>query len=569
MASPHFPEPPSPIPPTSLTEIDARLASLAERKQAWVETSVSERIALLRACMETTLAVAPEWVAAACQAKGLDVNSHTSGEEWLAGPYTVLRNLRLFAEALEANGRPALPKVWTRPDGQMVAQVFPSNTTDKLLFTGFSAEVWLQPGTDASQGKRYRDKAHGVASEPKIALVLGAGNVASIGPMDALYKLVVDDEVVILKTNPVNAYLGPYYERAFQPLIDKGFYTVVHGGAEQGAHLTNHPLVDSIHITGSDATHDIIVFGADPDERARRKAANDPLNTRPITSELGCVTPCMIIPGDWSEADLDYHALNVASMVTNNASFNCNACKVVVTAEGWPQRERFLEKLHAALAAVPPKKAYYPGARQRYAAFLEHYGNAVQLQPDGDAHVPWTILPNVPAAEGEYALTNEAFCGVLAEVTLPATTPAEFMERALTFANEECWGTLSCMTIIDPKTQRANAAAFDAFIAGLEYGGIAINAWAGMIYALVVLPWGAYPGHTLDDIRSGIGVVHNAYLLDTPQKSVLRAPFRVKPKPAYFATHTNTHKLGPALMRFEMAPSIFKVPSVAAAAFKG
>ncbi|MEU2237490.1 hypothetical protein ABZ585_42055, partial [Streptomyces vietnamensis] len=26
--------------------------------------------------------------------------------------------------------------------------------------------------------------------------------------------------------------------------------------------------------------------------------------------------------------------------------------------------------------------------------------------------------------------------------------------------------------------------------------------------------WGAYPGHTLDDVQSGIGIVHNALLLD-------------------------------------------------------
>lgn len=569
MASPDFPEPPSPIPPTPLDECDRRLAKLAEHKAAWTTTSVAERVQLLRACMQTTYDVGEDWVAEACKAKGLAVDSHQAGEEWLAGPFTVLRNLRLLAEALEANARPAVPKTWARSDGQMVAQVFPSDGYDKVLFTGFTAEVWMQPGTDASQGKLYRDKAHGVASEPKIGLVLGAGNVASIGPMDALYKLFVDDEVVILKTNPVNAYLGPYIEKALKPLADRGVFEVVHGGAEQGAHLCNHPLVDTIHITGSDATHDVIVFGADPEERARRKGNNEPLNTRPITSELGCVTPCMVVPGDWSESDLEYHAMNVASMVTNNASFNCNACKVIVTAEGWPQREAFLAKVHEALKSIPPKKAYYPGARDRYTAFLEQYGNAVKLQEDGDAHVPWTIIPNVPPRKNEYALTNEAFCGVLAEVTLPAGDATQFLDRALTFANEECWGTLSCMTIIDPKTQKAHADAFDAFIAGLEYGGIAVNCWAGMIYGLVVLPWGAYPGHTLDDIQSGIGVVHNTYLFDTPQKSVLRAPFRVNPKPAYFANHTNTHNLGRQLMKFEMKPSPLKVPGVALAALKG
>src|SRR5690606_29141913 len=218
----------------------------------------------------------------------------------------------------------------------------------------------------ASQGKLYREKAAGKAQPGGVGLVLGAGNVASIGPMDALYKLFVDDEVVILKTNPVNAYLGPFIERALAPFGERGFFEVVHGGAEVGAHLTDHPLVHSIHITGADRTHDAIVWGTDPEEVARRKAANEPRNTKPISSELGAVTPILVVPGAWSDADIDFQARNVASMVTNNASFNCNAGKILVTAKGWPLRERFLQRVHEVLASLPPRKAYYPGAEQRY-----------------------------------------------------------------------------------------------------------------------------------------------------------------------------------------------------------
>ncbi len=44
--------------------------------------------------------------------------------------------------------------------------------------------------------------------------MLGAGNVASIPPMDALYKMFVDGNVCLVKLNPVNEYLGPFYEEA-------------------------------------------------------------------------------------------------------------------------------------------------------------------------------------------------------------------------------------------------------------------------------------------------------------------------------------------------------------------
>lgn len=42
----------------------------------------------------------------------------------------------------------------------------------------------------------------------KVALVLGAGNVSSIGLMDVLYKLFIENQATLLKMNPVNEYSG-------------------------------------------------------------------------------------------------------------------------------------------------------------------------------------------------------------------------------------------------------------------------------------------------------------------------------------------------------------------------
>jgi len=322
-------------------------------------------------------------------------------------------------------------------------------------------------------------------------------------------------------------------------------------------------------VTGSDRTYDAIVWGADPEEQKRRKSENKPLNARPFSAELGCVTPCMVVPGAWSDDDLRYQARNVASMVTQNASFNCNAAKVVVLAKGWPQRAAFLRELRSAFAQMPKRKAYYPGAEARYRAFLSQYPQAEAVGEKGEGVVPWTVIPNVPAKSGEYALTNEAFCGVLAEVSLEATSAAEFLRAAVDFANDSCWGTLSCMLIIDPKTERANAAELDRAISELRYGGIGINAWAGLIYGLVSPTWGAFPGHPPTDIQSGSGVVHNSFMLDHPQKSVVRAPFRMKPAPVWFGDHKNLREMGERLMQYELKPGFGKLVSVALAAFKG
>ena len=569
MSSPRFPEPPPSVPATSLPTVDALVAGLVARKDHWVQVGLPRRVELLRACIDATVAAAEGWVLASCKAKGIDPGSSLAGQEWLGGPMAVVRNMRLLVEALEQGGKPKLPGVHTRPDGQVVADVFPDTLLDKLLYTGYRAEVWIEPGESASQGQIYRDKAAGKVAPGKVALVLGAGNVSSIGAMDALYKLFAEDEVAIIKTNPVNAYIGASYEAALKPLVDEGVLAVVHGGAEVGQHLTAHPDISSVHITGSDRTHDAIVWGADPDEQARRKAANDPKLNKPISSELGCVTPVLVVPGDWSESDLDYHALQVASMVENNGSFNCNAAKALVLARGWPQRQRFVEKVRAALASIPTRKAYYPGALDRYQAFVSRYPNAVKLVEGAENVVPWTVLPDVPPQAGEYALTQEAFCGVLAEVSLDATEPADFLKKATDFANDVMWGSLSCCLLIHPATAAANAAALDAAIAGLRYGGIAVNAWAAVLYALSVTTWGAYPGHPLTDIRSGRGVVHNTYLLDHPQKSVVYAPFRIKPTPPWFSNHRNLRQLGERLTKLEAAPSLLGVPAVALAAMRG
>ena len=103
------------------------------------------------------------------------------------------------------------------------------------------------------------------------ALVLAAGNVASLGPRDVLSKLFVEGKVVVMKANPVNDYLVPHWRRALAALIDAGVLRIVDGGAAVGQYLTGHARIDEVHITGSDKTYDAVVFGTGA-EGARRKA---------------------------------------------------------------------------------------------------------------------------------------------------------------------------------------------------------------------------------------------------------------------------------------------------------
>ncbi len=295
------------MPHTSTENLDRAVEELQAHKDEWARLAIGERLGLLGMIRDDFVGVVERWVAVSMQAKGIEPGTQCEGEEWLAGPLFLLRNLRLLRCSLSEIARYGRPRirgrVTTRPNGQVAARVFPADIWDRVLFRGFTGDVWMEPGVAAGDLPNTQAVAYGEGVPAgKVALVLGAGNVSSIGPMDALYKLFVEKQVVLLKLNPVNAYLGPLIEEGFRALIGRGFLHVAYGGAAEGAHLCRHPGVDEIHITGSDRTHDAIVFGPG-EEGARRKAERRPLLTKRVTSELGNVSPVIVVPGPWTGRD--------------------------------------------------------------------------------------------------------------------------------------------------------------------------------------------------------------------------------------------------------------------------
>lgn len=548
---------------TKLEDLARLLSRLSENAQKWAQISILERRRYLQAAQEGMMAVAEEWVQTACLQKGHQGDSQLAGEEWLSGVYPVVRGLRLMNQSLAQNGqRP--PAAWkSSPAGQRIARVFPSRLYDRLVHMGTEAEVWIEPEKAPSQGRIYRELVPG-----KVALVLGAGNVGSIGPLDLVYKLFAENQVVLLKMNPVNEYLGVFIERAFAALIADGYLGVVYGDAEVGKYLTDHPSVEAIHLTGSSRTHDAIVWGTG-EEQKRRKESGEPRIRKEISSELGCVTPILVVPGAWSEKDIDFQARHVASMVSHNASFNCNAAKVLVTARDWPQRAHFLQGVRKALQATKPRVGYYPGAQQRHEQFVQRYSQAEILGAKGQGVVPWTLITDVPPVENEFALKEEAFCGLLSECSIPAQDPDHFLRLAVPFANDSIWGSLSCGILIHPKTQKQYGETLRQAVQDLQYGGIGINVWPALLFAIGDTSWGAYPGHPLEDIRSGQGVVHNSFLFDYPQKSVLRAPFRIFPKPVWFSDHKNLEQVGRMAARLEHKANPWRFAQLVWAALRG
>jgi acyl-CoA reductase-like NAD-dependent aldehyde dehydrogenase len=559
---------------TDRRRLDEALARLRDAAPGWARAPLPERIALARAMLRGVDRTAERAVDAACAAKGIPTDTPAAGEEWLTGPYVTARILRQLAHSMKLlarNGNTPVGPTSETIDGRLAVRVFPASRLDMLLFLPIRADVHLEAGVDEAGLHETRARFHKSPDhDGKVCLILGGGNINSIPPTDVATKLFNEGKVCVLKMNPVNAYLGPILEDAFADVIAQGLLAIVYGGAEEGSYLAQHAAVDEVHITGSDRTHDAIVWGPPGPERAERMARGKPLLAKEITSELGNVSPVLVVPGPWDAGTLRTQAESVAGMVTHNASFNCNAAKMLVTARGWRHRDAFLAGAEHYMALAPARKAWYPGAFERYRSLTEGRAS-IRRVGQGEGALPWTLVTGLDAETEDRAFTTEPFCSILSETSVGSDDPIEFLERAVTFANDRLWGTLSAQLVVHPRTlaDPVTGPAVERAIRALRYGTVAVNTWAGYGFAFGTTPWGAYPGSTLTDIQSGRGFVHNTLMLERIEKCVIRHPARTFPKPPTFPSHRTAHLLGRRMTKLETTGSWKHLPGVVAAALQG
>ncbi|QDT34947.1 Aldehyde dehydrogenase family protein [Thalassoglobus polymorphus] len=551
-------------------EIDVFLSALRESSAGFSRVSIAEKKSAINEIRNALLINSPEWIELCSRAKSLTTSSQRS-EEVLSGPMSTARYLTLLLQsltAIETHGKPRLPgKISKLRDGRLKVPVFPANGIfDSIAYLGLTAEVWMKPGVD-------EESLHGDLLEPllgtseqpaPISLVLGAGNVASIPLTDSLSKLFQEGHLVLLKLNPVNDYLFDVYSKILAPVIERGWLRIFCGDAEAGKYAVEHGDVQHVHITGSHHTHDQIVWGATPEERQKRQEESDPALKKDITSELGNVTPWMIIPGKYSRKELQFQAGNLAASLTNNAAFNCITTRVIVTSKNWAQREEFLGILKETLAKIPSRVPYYPGTLDRLERFT---GEPAIVDEEGT--LPWKILENVHPEEMPQFFIDETFAPVCVEVQLDAETPEQFLDQAVVFCNEELFGTLAASITVTDQFQKQNPAQIEDAISRLNYGSVCINQWAGLVYALMTPPWGASCENDLYDVQSGIGSVHNLYFLDQFEKTVFRGPLCNFPKPVWFSSHNHSEQIAWKLVDLYCQPSVFKLPGLLGPALLG
>jgi acyl-CoA reductase-like NAD-dependent aldehyde dehydrogenase len=556
----------STLPDDVRAHLDAQLDALRTGMSAWVHLTLGQRVTLLERLHASVSAVAEEWADVASTSKGIEPGHPLRGEEWLGGPYATLVSIDAYRRTLRLLARGESPLSGARmdaaPGARLRAHVFPLQAIDGLLLSGYSGEVWFEPGVTAADARRAAGLAQLDPTAPGgVGLVLGAGNITAIPVLDVLYELMANNRVALLKLNPTQDALFPVFERALAPLIEPGFVRVVRGAGDVGAYLTTHAGIDHVHITGAASTFDTIVWGTGATATRRRREGRPALK-KPITAELGGVSPIIVVPGEWSAADLRYHAEHVVTMRLQNSGHNCIAGQVVIVSSDWAQRDDFLREVGEAYARAPRRPVWYPGGDARLEAAASDHPSAEWFADGTRALVEIDGGTDATAME-----QTEYFAPILGVVSLPGAGQT-FLDAAVTYANDRLAGTLGANVLVDPVTQAALGDGFEQAIAELRYGAIAINAWTAFGFLTPTLTWGGFPGATLEHVESGIGVVHNGLLLDRVERSIARGPFRplprsvsaivgpgrfsVLPKPPWFVTSRTGEAVSEGFTRFRM-----------------
>ncbi|MGH9891200.1 MAG: aldehyde dehydrogenase family protein [bacterium] len=541
--------------------LDAPLNELSDSQDRWASTPIADRIEYLESIGRRMDFAAERWVESAAVAKRFSLDSAAAAEEWLSGPFAIIAYCRALAETLRRvdAGKNPYPAgaVKIGADGRAIVGVLPFDWYDHLLLSGYTLDVWMQPSVTPANLAENTASVYRQTPEPGVCAVLGAGNVGSIPPLDVLSKLMAGNQVVILKMNPVNEYLRPLLTEIMADLIEAGFVRIVTGGTEVGTDLIGHEAVASVHLTGSRATHDAIVSRLG----------------KPVTSELGGVSPMIVVPGPWSEADFKYQATQIATAKLINVGYNCIAPQVLVLPANWEGSSRLVEAIGEVIDSLEPRHPYYPGGEERRANVARRKG-AVTV-----GGFPTTILADLSPGGGEDAFRTEYFTPVLGVVKIDFSDPAYFLPAAVAFANNELDGSLGANLVAHPQTIREYRLHFDQAIANLRYGAIAVNTWTAINFLIPRGSWGAFPGNSVGG--SGVGVVHNALLFDRPEKTVGRGPFspmprgwrqgefHASPPPLWSLTARHGAETARLLTRFVADPKPSRLPPLLRSALSG
>jgi hypothetical protein len=411
------------------------------------------------------------------------------------------------------------------------------------MFPGISFETWSAPsGVQPKEGKGTSD----TAAKEGVCFLLGAGNQAILSIVDILQCIFVLRCPVLLKHHPLRPHLIHPYTVLFKTLIEKGYLSqVLDEGIAETEKILKNETIRHVHITGAYQT----VLAVEKTLLRTRSDVKTPEDaTNMVTSELGCATPFIFPPGEYTNAELRSAAKAFVTSKKTNGGCNCLSSQVIVIPKEWPQKKGFREILAEELQSTEKDPIYYPGSLKKRESALSEYQkqgmhrSSTIISPCavncGDAEDDDVVIVEcgTPGEEGfnGYSLQAEAFGPVVAVVELPGgadgTDPVQYMEETVApFINDKdkIFGTLSC-TLLWPKSiaeqgRGKSDKGLTKAIACLQYGTVAVNVWS--VYGfLSVFYGGAWGAHPRDRLRqSGSGKVGNQFGLPI-EKTIIYGP---------------------------------------------
>ena len=88
-----------------------------------------------------------------------------------------------------------------------------------------------------------------------------------------------------------------------------------------------------------------IVYGRILNDKERSLKTLPKVNKKPITSELGNVTPIIVHPGNWSRSEIKHQAKKIVTAKLNDSGFNCIAAQVIVLPKDWKHTQRLKDEI--------------------------------------------------------------------------------------------------------------------------------------------------------------------------------------------------------------------------------
>ena len=517
-------------------DIDRFITTLRTKSKEFNSISNVQLASMLEETISNIKEVAFFWATICSDNKGT-TKTPAEGEEWLGGPFASVLATQYYIKSL-TNDDDLVEKKYNSEENSY--KVFPNSFTERITFPFIDAKVIFNKSMSFEDINKYRGFSKRYDIDPSITLVLGAGNFSSIPYLDVLYHLITRKSVILLKLNPVNEYLKPVFEKVFQSFIERGYIIVTTGNIDESKYMANHPGINHIHLTGSDKTFEDIVYGRELTEKERKSKSLSKINNKPITSELGNVTPIIIHPGKWSTSDIKYQARKIVTAKLNNNGFNCIAAQVVVLPDGWGQTETLIKFVKHYMSKAKERKAYYPESIERLEKLEKDKGyervNALSC-----------VTPHLTREIKAYSKfeIDEVWSSTIYFKKIEYTSVEDFANKAIDYCNDELWGNLGVSVIIKDHDRKFNNHITNLYVDNLNYGTVAINEWAAIGYIIPQLPWGGFPGNRDNDIQSGQSVVHNSMLFESPLKGVVNTKFRISRiiDPPWFVTNKKARRL--------------------------